>query len=72
MVKATRDKTAMLLLVDVGILDGKQRLATRRYTLKNENSTDEQIYQAGLAIASLMSRDLMQIKSEKLDVLVDA
>ena len=69
-ISTERSKTAMILLYDEGIFDGKRMTSRKRYaTLKN--ATEEGIYNAAMAIADLTTKEVLNVQSEKLDTLTN-
>lgn len=67
MITAQREKSSLLLELNGGIYDGKQKIITRRFKLVNTSATNEQIHEAGLILSSLMKDDTMRIKTEYTD-----
>lgn len=67
MITAQREKSSLLLELNGGIYDGKQKMIYRRFKLVNTSATNEQIYEAGLILSSLLKDDTMRIKTEYTD-----
>lgn len=65
-------KKALLIQESAGIVDGKQVLKMKRYSIKNLTATPEQIYNTGEAIKSLMTNEVIDINEEVLNSLIKA
>ena len=50
------------LELDGGIVDGKQRIKSKRFNKVKLDATDESIYETGVVISNLQNKTLMNVK----------
>lgn len=59
---ANKDRVTLKLELDGGVVDGRQRTSTKSINNMKLNSSDEAIHGTGLALTSLQSKDVLNIK----------
>lgn len=57
-----KEKLSLKLELDAGLVDGKQRVKTKTFTKIKTGAADEGLYQAGLVLGSLQTRDLLKVR----------
>ncbi len=55
-------KKTLKLELDAGIIDGKQKLASKVFTNVKTEATDENMHMSGVVLAGLQSRNLLKVK----------
>lgn len=56
------EDVVLKLELDGGIVDGKQRIKSKRFNKVKLDATDESIYETGVVISNLQNKTLMNVK----------
>lgn len=61
-VTKTVEDVVLKLELDGGIVDGKQKIKSKRFNKVKLDALDESIYQTGIALSGLQNKALMNVK----------
>ncbi|OLS01838.1 DUF1659 domain-containing protein [Tissierella creatinophila] len=61
-IKNVKEKTNLKLELDGGIVDEKQKLISKTYSKIKTDALDEELYETALALQTLQSKDLLNVK----------
>ena len=67
----TKQKKELMIDYDGGVVDGKQKIITKRYTNIVSNVSDERIYAASVAICGLQTNNLVKVNVRDTDLLTE-
>ena len=67
----TSQKKELMIDYDGGVVDGKQKIITKRYTNIASNVSDENIYAASVAIYGLQTQNLVKVNVRDTDLLTE-
>lgn len=56
------EDVVLKLELDGGVVDGKQKIKSKRFNKVKLNATDESVYETGLVLSGLQSKTLMNVK----------
>lgn len=59
---ATKEKMALKLELDAGVVDGKQRVKAKTLNNIKNNAADDNLHGTALTLASLQSKALLKVK----------
>jgi hypothetical protein len=61
-IEVMAEKKTLKLELDAGLVDGKQKISSKSYSNVKLDSTDDNIYASGEALAGLQTLPLMKVK----------
>lgn len=66
MVETLLESKALVLQLDGGIVDGKQRLINRTFSNVKETATDEKLKESAEILMGLQERDLLKVRKREM------
>ncbi len=61
-IKSVKEKTNLKLELDGGIVEGKQKTLSKTYSKVKTDALDEEVYETAVALQTLQTRDLLNVK----------
>ena len=67
----TKEKKELILELDGGVVNGKQKLVQKRFSNIVSNASDEKIYTVAIAIVGLQEKSLLKVNVRDTDLLTE-
>lgn len=61
-IKGTKEKLALRLELDAGLVDGKQKIASKVLSNVKTNAVDENLHATAIALVALQNKGLIKVK----------